>query len=50
MNRGNRMKLLTKKELAVNIGCSEEQIEMACFPQREKGKYSLEDVEKQFAH
>lgn len=43
------MKLLTRKELAENIGCSEEQVDMACFPKREKGKYSLEDVERQFA-
>ena len=42
------MKLLTQKELAENIGCSEEQVEMACFPMR-NGKYSLEDVEGHFA-
>ena len=42
------MKLLTRKELAEEIDTTEEQIEMACFPMR-GDKYSLEDVDRQFA-
>ena len=42
------MKLLTRKELAKEIGTTEKQVEMACFPMR-GDKYNLEDVNRHFA-